>query len=107
MCAIFEPQEAVLFKPEITKEEWEKLLLEFIRGAPDSYWAPYAHLALAYVYEARALHAVRDPERKGGLASAKQHLDEALRREGFSASEEAQRMRDAIVAREESMKGRF
>jgi hypothetical protein len=48
---LFQPQEAQMGVSKVNESEWEIFLNKFVADHPRSYWAPYANVALAYVYE--------------------------------------------------------
>ena len=99
-CWLFEPQEAVMFTSEKEQAAWENTLSNFIEVTPASYWTAYAHVALAFLEEHRALQSKSREEKLRWLASAKRHVDLALTDRDFSDAEKTHKIRDALDAQE-------
>ena len=61
---LFEPQESTVVGTKAERQNWEASLAKFVKNHSNSYWAPYAHVALAHLYESRAYENIGDPEMK-------------------------------------------
>jgi hypothetical protein len=97
---LFEPQESTFMSEKEEQVKWESFLLVFVRKHPKSYWTPHAHVALAYLYVARALDWKNrpSPEMKAHwLAKAKRSL---ARVEGATANMSAGDVRTMLLNRE-------
>lgn len=73
-CWLFEPGEALFRASADDRLVYEHAYTEFLTKYPNSYWSPFAHLALAYLYEARAIHPMSHVD-AASLNEAAKHLN--------------------------------